>query len=158
MGALQWLMKHGPKSQGKAERVRGMLECMDWGSDVMALGTLCPKENLIHLLSTRVWSRVCLKRDSERKFDFLVIFDCQISIWGILGKILAEGWFYPVTTTKFWVYPSGAQGVIPIRPPHLYLGVLYRWTKFVMRPGAVWFREEADMWNSTWICAWSELE
>ena len=91
MGALQWLMKHGPKSQGKAERVRGMLECMDWGLDVMALGTLCPKENLVHLLSTRVWSRVCLKRDSERKFDFLAIFDCQIGIWGILGKILAKG-------------------------------------------------------------------
>ena len=51
MGALKWLMKHGPKSQGKAERVRGMLECMDWGSDVTALGALCLKENLVHLLS-----------------------------------------------------------------------------------------------------------
>ena len=51
MGALKWLMKHGPKSQGKAERVRGMLECMDWGSDVTALGALCPKENLVRLLS-----------------------------------------------------------------------------------------------------------
>jgi hypothetical protein len=53
--ADQWLEKWGKDEEisDEVDKVRDMMGCLNWGSDVTTLGAFCPKHNLARLLSDK---------------------------------------------------------------------------------------------------------